>query len=159
MITFGFKNKICLVTGGAGGLGFEIMKGFLTAGANVVVVDINQKLLDECPTSFTSDQQERLLPLKADITSVETMEEVFATTVKKWGRVDVVVNNAGISDLFQPIGEISKEYLEKLLAVNTVAPAMIAGIAVRQMLKQEPNGGVILNIGSAATIHGHRAGE
>jgi NAD(P)-dependent dehydrogenase (short-subunit alcohol dehydrogenase family) len=99
------------------------------------------------------------------ITSVEAMEEVFAKTVEKFGSVDVVVNNAGITDLFAPIGEVKKEYLEKLIAVNTVAPAMIAGIAARQFLKQEPKGklantrGVVCNVASAAAIHGHRTGK
>jgi NAD(P)-dependent dehydrogenase (short-subunit alcohol dehydrogenase family) len=159
MTSFGYENKICIVTGGAGGLGLEIAKGFLASGANVIVTDIVQERLDECPQSLPKEHQERLLAVKADVTSVEEMEGVFETAVKKWGRVDVVVNNAGITDLFAPVGDMTKEVLEKLIAVNTIAPAMISGIAVRQMLKQEPAGGVILNVGSAASNHGYRAGE
>jgi NAD(P)-dependent dehydrogenase (short-subunit alcohol dehydrogenase family) len=159
MIAFNYKNKTCIVTGGAGGLGLETAKGFLAAGANVIVTDIVQERLDECPKSVPSESQLRFLPIKADVTSVEEMEGVFETAVKKWGRVDVVVNNAGITDLFAPIGDVTKEFLEKMIAVNTIAPAMISGIAVRQMLKQEPAGGAILNVGSAASNHGHRAGE
>jgi NAD(P)-dependent dehydrogenase (short-subunit alcohol dehydrogenase family) len=127
MISFDYKNKTCIVTGGAGGLGLEIAKGFLAAGGNVIVTDINQGRLDDCPKDLPVEHQEKLLPLKADVTSIEEMEGVFQTAVEKWGRVDVVVNNAGISDLFAPIGDVKKEYLERLIAVNTIAPAMIAG--------------------------------
>lgn len=158
MISFDYKNKTALITGAAGGLGLAIATAFHTAGANVVIIDINQERLDEASKTF-ADGQERIFAVNADITSIPAMEDVFAKTVQRFGSVDIVVNNAGITDLFKPIGEVEKDYLEKLIAVNTVAPAMIAGIAVRYFLKQEPTCGVVLNVGSAAALHGHRAGR
>ncbi|KAF2432399.1 putative short chain dehydrogenase/oxidoreductase [Tothia fuscella] len=113
---------------------------------------------DDCAKSLLEEDRARLVTLKADVTSASDMEGVFATVIEKFGQINVVVNNAGIADHFAPIGDVEKEYLERVLAVNTVAPAMISEMAVRHMLKQDPSGGTILNVASASGAHGFRAG-
>src|ERR1700761_9085484 len=92
------EGKTCIVTGGAGGLGLVIAKKFFSEGANVVITDINETLLAECPSEFPDAETSRLFPVKCDGTDANAVEDMIAKTVEKYGRVDVLVNNAAVND-------------------------------------------------------------
>jgi NAD(P)-dependent dehydrogenase (short-subunit alcohol dehydrogenase family) len=158
-----FEGKVVIVTGAAGGLGFAIAKEFLTQHATVVITDILEPRLDEARKSISDGQQGQFLALNVDGTNSAAVEKLFSTVVEKFGKVDVLVNNAGIADRFHPIGEVSREVWDQVINVNLTAPMITSQFAVQQMLKQEAGvggvKGVILNVASAAGQTGFVAGK
>lgn len=89
------QGKTAIVTGGAGGLGLAITDLFLEAGANVVAIDINTDLVQ---TFEASHDKSRAVAVEANVTLEDDLEDLFKTAIKKFGKVDIVVNNAGITD-------------------------------------------------------------
>ncbi|OCK73892.1 short-chain dehydrogenase/reductase SDR [Lepidopterella palustris CBS 459.81] len=158
MATASYKGKTVLVTGGAGGLGKAISTSFLEAGANVVLIDVNQERLTACADELSAAHSNRVLALKVNITDEAAVEKMMKDTVSKFGRLDVLVNNAGIMDHFDPVGELSKSLWDRVIAVNLTAPMLTSKLAVNQMLSQEPAGGAILNVASTASVKGFPAG-
>ncbi|KAJ5922404.1 Glucose/ribitol dehydrogenase [Penicillium verrucosum] len=130
-------GKTCLVTGGGGGLGKAIATQFLEAGASVVICDVNEERLQK--------------------TSAE-LGEPFETLIGEFGKIDVLVNNAGIMDHFDPIGDLDMEFWDRVMAINLTAPALLSKLAVRNMLAQPKPDGRIINIVSVAGKAGWAGG-
>jgi len=150
-------GKICLITGGAGGLGKAISQAFLEAGATVVVWDMNKSLLSHCQNELGSKRQ--LQTVELNITEASAMVSSFEDIVKTHGKLDVLVNNAGIMDKFDPVGELDSELWDRVLAVNLTAPVMLTKLAVNHMLERTPSGGSVLNVCSLASARGGLAGR
>jgi NAD(P)-dependent dehydrogenase (short-subunit alcohol dehydrogenase family) len=157
-MSLSFEKQTVIVTGAAGGLGLAIAKAFAAQGANVVITDVDDKRLAECPASFEGAEKSRVLALKVDGTDEKAVEGLIKTTVEKFGRLDVLVNNAGVNDHMDPVGDCSRAMWDKNLLVNLTAPFISSQLAVRQFLEQEPKKGVILNVISGAGAHGFRSG-
>jgi NAD(P)-dependent dehydrogenase (short-subunit alcohol dehydrogenase family) len=152
-------KKTALITGAAGGLGKAIAVAFLQAGANVVVCDINKSMLDECSTELSPIGP--FLAVTADITSEESAGALFKETVDRFGQLDVLVNNAGIMDRFDPPGECDKGVWDRVLAVNLTGPFVLSKLAIKEFLRdgrEGGKGGSILNVGSIAALRGGSAG-
>lgn len=88
------KGKTALITGACGGLGRTTAETFLLLGANVVVCDINDQLIEDFKQSVSSAYPECTLVLKCDITNDAALDDMFGQAEKKFGHVDFVVNNA-----------------------------------------------------------------
>lgn len=157
MSNSGLTSKICLVTGGGGGLGKEISKQLLARGAKVVICDINQSLLDA--TSEDLSAQGTLLTIQCDITSTEAVEAMFEKIVSTYGKLDVLVNNAGLMDRFDPVGDLEKDLWDKIIAVNLTAPYLLSKLAVRHFLARGATDAAIVNIGSLSSQAGFCAGR
>jgi NAD(P)-dependent dehydrogenase (short-subunit alcohol dehydrogenase family) len=157
-----FEGKVVIVTGAAGGLGFAIAKELLSQQATVVITDILEPRLEEARKSISDGQQNKFLALNVDGTDSTAVEKLFGTVVEKFGKVDVLVNNAGIADRFHPVGDVPREVWDKVININLTAPMITSQFAVQQMLKQEAGvggiKGVILNVASAASSKGFCAG-
>ncbi|KAK5018094.1 hypothetical protein BJ546DRAFT_1063778 [Cryomyces antarcticus] len=149
------SGKTCLVTGSAGGLGKAIASALLEAGANVAIYDLNQSRLDQCSAEFATFSKQ-LIVFEMDVTDEPQIVSLFEHCISKFGRVDVLVNNAGLMDHFDPVGDLDKALWDTVIAVNLTAPYLMSKHAVKHM--QEQKSGVILNISSAAGIAGFRAG-
>jgi len=156
MSTQGLSGKTCLVTGGGGGLGKEISKQLLAKGANVVICDINKDLLDSASQEFSG--QGTLLTLQCDIASVESAEAMFREIIEKLGKLDVLVNNAGVMDRFDPAGDLDKSLWDKVIAVNLTAPYVLTKLAVRHFLERGATDASIVNVGSLSSQGGFFAG-
>jgi NAD(P)-dependent dehydrogenase (short-subunit alcohol dehydrogenase family) len=152
-------GKTVLVTGGGGGLGRVVVEHFLSLGANVVTCDINTDLLADLEVKVTSAYPEQVLALKLDITSEEALDELFSKIQTKFGKLDYVVNSAGIMDRFDPAGTLDRALFERVLAVNLIAPTMISKRAIELWQKVQVQGAAIVNIASVAAFKGGAAGR
>jgi NAD(P)-dependent dehydrogenase (short-subunit alcohol dehydrogenase family) len=137
-------GKVALVTGGNKGIGKGIALGLATEGAALVVTARGEPELRR-----TGDELATLgapvLAVPADVTEERQVHELFAQTVQRFGRLDVLVNNAGAFD-GGPLDELSVEAWDKVIAVNLRAPFLCTREAMRIMKRQ--GGGRIINIGS-----------
>ena len=96
------EGKTAIVTGGAGGLGLAITDLFLEAGANVVAVDINTDLVLRFEESH---DKSKAFAVEANVTLEDDLHDVFKTSIKRFGQIDIIVNNAGLTDR---LGKFSK---------------------------------------------------
>jgi NAD(P)-dependent dehydrogenase (short-subunit alcohol dehydrogenase family) len=151
-----FSGKVCLITGAAGGLGKTIAESLVIAKAKVVIVDINVERLKtaEQELSFHGD----ILALAVDITDEDAVKGMMFATFEKFGQLDIVVNNAGITDLFDGVATLEKSLWDKVIAVNLTAPYLVSKHAVDHFLSRDPSQGVIVNIASVGGLQGGRAG-
>ncbi|KAE8353231.1 hypothetical protein BDV28DRAFT_165109 [Aspergillus coremiiformis] len=150
------SGKTCLVTGGAGGLGKAIATKFLEAGANVVICDINEDRLQQ--TSAELSTKGSFKAVNADITSAPALQCLFDTITSEFGKLDILINNAGIMDRFDPVGDLDEELWDKVMTVNLMAPFRLSKLAVHNMLEQPNPDGSIVNIVSLASKAGCTAG-
>lgn len=139
-------GKTILITGAAGGLGRTIAETFLSKGANVVICDINRErlaaasqdllLLAGASNNNNKYHADRALLLEADVTDEESVRELVAAAVAKFGRLDVVVNNAGIMDRLDPAGSCDAALWDRVMAVNTRGPFLLTKHVVPYMEAQ-----------------------
>jgi NAD(P)-dependent dehydrogenase (short-subunit alcohol dehydrogenase family) len=154
-----YAGKTVIVTGGAGGLGKAIATAFLEAGANTIIIDVHKGRLDEASAEFEAAHAGRILALQVNLTDGPALDKMMEDVLAKFGRLDVLVNNAGIMDHFDPVADLERPMWDKVIAVNLTAPMMTSKLAVQQFLKQEPQGGAILNVASTASVKGFPAGK
>jgi NAD(P)-dependent dehydrogenase (short-subunit alcohol dehydrogenase family) len=128
------SGKVCFITGGAGGLGKAIAQAFLNSGAQVVVSDINQELIKQCESEFPNQD---FRAVNADVTKEESGTRLFAEVVGQFGKLDVLVNNAGIMDHFDGAGDLDKALWDKVIAVNLTGPFIMTKLAVQHLLERK----------------------
>ena len=146
-------HKVALITGGCGGLGQVIASTFLAAGANVVVCDINKSRLAEFKRDVSAAYPECTLVLECDVTDDSQIDAMFDAAFKMFGKVDYVVNNAGMMDRFDPVGDMEREAWDRVIALNLTASAMVTRRAVRDMMRDKIQGSIV-NIASIAGTRG-----
>lgn len=153
-----FEGKSVVVTGASSGMGRQIAYDFAKEGATVVAVARRQERLAELADQVEADGLPgKILTFVGDISSRETNDAMIDFAVEQTGKLDVLVNNAGIMDGFEPIGDISDERWEKVFAVNVNGPMYAMRKAVRVMLGQESRGNIV-NVASIGGTNGARAG-
>ncbi len=142
------EGKIAIVTGASNGIGRGIAETFAANGAKTVLVARRAALLDEVAAGIRSRGGEAL-PLPADLTHEDAVIALFATVKKTYGRLDVLVNNAGIAT-HRETEDITLAYWREALDINITAPFLCSREAIRMMKAQTPQGGRIINIGSVS---------
>lgn len=153
-----FEGKSVIVTGASSGMGRQIAYDFAKEGATVVAVARRQERLAELAAQVEADGLPgKILPFVGDVSSRETNDAMIDFAVEQTGKLDVLVNNAGIMDGFEPIGDISDERWEKVFAVNVNGPMYAMRKAVQVMLGQESRGNIV-NVASIGGTNGARAG-
>lgn len=153
-----FEGKSVVVTGASSGMGRQIAYDFAKEGATVVAVARRQERLAELAAQAEADGLPgKILPFVGDVSSRETNDAMIDFAVEQTGKLDVLVNNAGIMDGFEPIGDISDERWEKVFAVNINGPMYAMRKAVQVMLGQESRGNIV-NVASIGGTNGARAG-
>ena len=151
-----FEGKCVVVTGASSGMGRKIALDFAKEGATVIAVARRLERLEEIAKEAESFAG-KILPYQGDISLEEVNNGMIDYAVKKCGKLDVLVNNAGIMDEFTPIGELTDELYNKVMAVNLNGPIYAMRKAVQVMLEQETKGNIV-NIASIGGICGARAG-
>ncbi len=161
-MSFKFENKTVVVTGAAAGMGEQITKDLISQGATVVAVDINKNALENLKNNIEQEglpnakANQRLIIFEGDISKRETNEAMIAKAVEETGKLDVLVNNAGVAGHSEPIGETSDDDWNRIFSVDLNGPMFAIRAAVKQFLEQE-NGGNIVTIASMAGLKGCRS--
>ena len=150
------QGKTSIITGAASGMGKEMALLFLEEGGNVVAADINQERLDEL-TAEAKSRNFEVTTCICDISDESQIDDTVKLAVDSYGRLDVMVNNAGIMDHFEPVADVTNKMWDLIMKVDLNGAFFGMRAAARQFLKQE-GGGVIVNNGSIGGISGGRAG-
>ena len=141
-----FADKVALITGGAGSIGRATARRLAREGATITIVDIN-----ETAAKVVAKEVEawgaKALVVQADVSTPEGNEMMVTATVNKFGRLDVLFNNAGIGGDATPLKELSVEKWDRLMAVNLRGVFLSCKYGVTKMIKG--GGGVIVNMGSS----------
>ena len=144
-VNFSLQGKVALVTGAAKGIGKAIALLYAEKGADVILMDISDEVLN-----VEKDIQKlgrKTLVLKTDLTKRDKVTESVAHAIDMFGRLDILVNCAGVVFL-DDAENLSDEYWDTTIAVNLKAPFVLSQLAARQMIKQKS--GCIINIASQA---------
>ena len=149
MDRFNFHDKIALVTGGSRGIGKAIAIAFGEAGATVVVAARNVNLLGEVVKEIQAIGSNAFY-VKCDLTRDEDIFTLVTKTIERYGRIDILINNAGISPWVKKSEEVTKEMWGEVIQANLLAPFLLCREAGKIMMKQ--NWGRIINIASVGGI-------
>lgn len=143
------KGKIAVITGSGSGIGLAAAKLFEREGAYVFAASryADEKELKEF------DGIENIFPVKVDITVKEDLERLMDEVDRRFGRLDIVCNVAGINDLHRTLDETDDECWDRIMDTDLKAPFRICKLAIPRMLKS--GGGAIVNIGSYAGLRGN----
>jgi len=149
------KDRVAIITGGGRGIGRGVALRFAREGARLALVDLEQSHLDE-----TADELEASgtgvehIELKADVSSSADVQRFFDATIERYGRLDVLVNNAGIGNPPVPIINMPEEAWDRTLAVNLKSVFLCSKLAAIQYIKQG-GGGRIISVASQAGKTGY----
>jgi 3-oxoacyl-[acyl-carrier protein] reductase len=142
------QGRAALVTGGARGIGLAITERLVAEGAYVLIVD-----LDGAAMKDVTNRLDNVAALVADVTRADHVDRVIKTPVERWGRLDVVVNNAGITGRSFPIQDLTDDDWQKVIAADLTSVFLVCRAAIRHMLTS--GGGRIVNIASIAGKEGN----
>ena len=140
------QKRVALVTGAGSGIGKSAALALLKDGYYVGLVGRRKDMLEK--TASESGAKDRAMVLAADITKDAEVKQVFSELKSKWGRLDVLFNNAGIGAPAVPMDELPIEKFREVVNINLVAMFMCTQHAIRIMKAQDPKGGRIINNGS-----------
>jgi NAD(P)-dependent dehydrogenase (short-subunit alcohol dehydrogenase family) len=144
-------GKVALVTGGNRGLGREMALGFARAGADIVVASRHEDACAEFAAALRDELGVRALGVGMHVGRWDTLDVVVERVYGEMGSVDVLVNNAGMSPLYDSVDSVSEELFDKVLAVNLKGPFRLSALIGTRMAAG--NGGSIINISSAGAVH------
>ena len=148
-ITYNFKNRTALVTGGAQGFGFDIARRFLESGAKVIIWDIDPKMIEKAVKDLNNPD------LKSNIVDVSNFKEVESSVkeITKNSNIDILINNAGITGPTASLWEYDLEMWKKVVEINLMGTFHCCKAIVPNMIKN--NYGRIVNVASVAGKDGN----
>lgn len=138
------QDKVAIVTGGGSGFGAGIARKFAAEGASVVVADINGEA-----AAGIADQLGGMA-VQADVSDADSVRAMVADVTQRFGRIDIMVNNAGVTHLPGPMEEITEDDFDRVMAVNCKSIYLIAREIVPLM--KQAGTGAIVNVASTAGV-------
>lgn len=141
------KNKVAIITGGAGGIGKATAKRFLEEGAKVLVVDVKDEELQKASEELKNGN---LAVYRADVSRAEEVKAYTEACLEKFGQIDIFFNNAGIEGKFLPISEYPEEVFDQVIAVNLKG----VWLGCQYVIPQMHEGSSVIITSSVAGIKG-----
>ena len=138
------KDKIAIITGSASGFGKGIAKKFTAEGAKLIMVDLNSKLLKKVSKRLGQDY------FIADVSKASNFKSLLSYINKKYSKIDIIVNNAGVTHKPKPMENVSEKEFDKVFNVNAKSVYYCGKYFVPKMKKHKK--GVILNVASTAGL-------
>lgn len=139
------SNRVAIITGGGRGIGKGIARVFTQRGIDVVIAGRNFEKLQKTAADLKSSEAE-IYPVQTDVAVQAEVEHLFDSTLKKFGKVDILINNAGIAEPIAPITDIDMKLLDDIININFKGVFYCARRAAKEMKAQKS--GNIINIGS-----------
>jgi NAD(P)-dependent dehydrogenase (short-subunit alcohol dehydrogenase family) len=150
--TFDFSGKVVIVTGSTKGLGRAMVDGFADAGAKVVVSSRKQDLCDQVAAELTERTGAEVLPLACHVGDWDAIPAFVENVIERFGRIDVLVNNAGINPTSDSLMDTNIDLWRKVFSVNLEGPLRMATCVAPHM--REVGGGSIVNIATVGAYSG-----
>ncbi len=147
---FDLTGKVTVVTGGSRGLGREMSLAFARYGADVVVASRKAQVCATLAAEITETYGVEALAVGCHVGHWDDCDALIATTIERFGRIDVLVNNAGMSPLYPSLGAVSEDLFDKVIAVNLKGPFRLAALAAEHMVDR--GGGSIINVSSTSSL-------
>jgi NAD(P)-dependent dehydrogenase (short-subunit alcohol dehydrogenase family) len=147
---FDLTDKVIVVTGGSRGLGLAMSRAFAEAGARVV---ISSRKADACARAaelIERDTGRACLPIACHVGDWNACDALVEAVYEKYDRIDVLVNNAGMSPLYESPSKVSRELFDKVIGVNLAGPYRLSALVGEQMARGD--GGSIINVSSIAAV-------
>lgn len=150
------KNKVVIVTGGTRGIGFATVKAFLENGAKVALCGSRKETVDKALAELSKiNSGYEVFGFSTDLLDLSEVKIMMEKVIDKWGSIDVLINNAGISDSTSIYDQDDKHF-EKVIDINVQAVFNCSKIAAEKM--KQKHSGVILNTSSIVSINGQKSG-
>ena len=150
------ENKVVIVTGGTRGIGFSTVKAFLENGAKVALCGSRKETVDKALSELNKiNSNYEVIGFSTNLLDLSEVRNMMEEVVNKWGAIDVLINNAGISDNVSIYNQDS-DHFAKVIDINVEAVFNCSKIAAEKM--KEKGKGVILNTSSIVSINGQKSG-
>lgn len=149
---FSLEGKVAVVTGGAGGIGRDVILGLGQYGADVVVFDLHTESVASYLQEAFQQLGRKLDLMTVDVTKESQVKEAFCQVEEKYGRLDILINAAGINKRV-PTVEFSEEDWDRIIDINLKGTFLCCREAAKIMKKQQE--GKIINFGSVSSVLGH----
>lgn len=151
-------GKVAIVTGGTRGIGYTIVKEFLKNGAKVALAGSREETVNEALAKLAEEGlADNVMGISPALTDPDAVKAAFDSVVERFGRIDVLCNNAGVSSR-TPLVDYTLEEFEKVMDLNVNAVFVCTQAAVRLMIEQG-EGGAIINTSSMVGKHGQPSGS
>jgi len=147
---FDLQNKVAVITGGNGGIGFGMAQGLATAGAHIVIAARNAAK-SAAAVELLQASGARALAIQVDVTDEASVDRLFEQTLTRCGSVDILINNAGIN-IRKPVQSLALEEWQQVVATNLDSAFLCCRAAYPHL--KSAGGGKIINIGSMLSIFG-----
>jgi NAD(P)-dependent dehydrogenase (short-subunit alcohol dehydrogenase family) len=150
MTRFDLTGKAIVVTGGSRGLGLAMARGFAEHGADVVIASRKREACETAAAALRSTVGRRALAVPCHVGNWNDCARLIDTTYAELGRLDVLVNNAGMSPLYPSLDAVSEDLWTKVMDVNVKGPFRLAALAAERMAAA--GGGSIINVSSVGAV-------
>ncbi|GAB5453427.1 MAG: glucose 1-dehydrogenase [Halioglobus sp.] len=147
---FDLTDRVIIVTGGSRGMGLEMCRAFANAGAKLVIASRKLEACEVAAELINRDTGRECLPVACHVGDWDACDALAETAYSHFGRVDVLVNNAGMSPLYASLSDVSRELFDKVIGVNLAGPFRLSAVIGERMAAGE--GGSIINVSSTAAL-------
>ncbi|MGV8873172.1 MAG: SDR family NAD(P)-dependent oxidoreductase [Rhodococcus sp. (in: high G+C Gram-positive bacteria)] len=146
---FDLSGRVALITGGSRGLGKAMAFGLAQAGADVIIASRDFESCQATANEIEEATGRRAFPIAAHVGKWDALDSLVDASYEHFGKVDILINNAGMSPLYDSVDTISEALFDKVLGVNLKGPFRLAALIGTRMAQGD--GGSIINISSAAS--------